>query len=84
MHPSAISILASMVKTASQNAQIILATQSPRLVDEFEPEDIVVAERDEIKNQSIFKKLKGEALESWLNEYSLSELWEKNVFGGQP
>jgi predicted ATPase len=84
LHPLAISILAGMVRSASQYSQVILATQSPRLVDEFDADDIVVIERDKESKKSIFKKLDSEKLQNWLNEYSISELWEKNVLGGQP
>lgn len=84
LHPSAISSLAGMVKSASKNCQIVLATQSTRLVDEFETKNIIVVERD-IKNDcSIFKELDREALANWVEQYSMSELWEKNVIGGKP
>lgn len=84
LHPSAISLLAGMVKTASQNSQIILATQSTRLIDEFEADNIVVVERDNEEKCSTFKKLDIQNLHDWLEKYSMSELWEKNIFGGRP
>jgi predicted ATPase len=84
LHPAALSELAGMVRTASAKAQILMATQSTRLVDEFSPEQIVVVERDEQKHRSVFKKLDPKQLSEWLERYSLSELWEKNVLGGQP
>ncbi len=84
LHPSAISVLAGMAKTASQKCQVILATQSPRLVDEFAPENIVIVERDLKENCSIFKTLDEEKLNDWIEQYSMSEMWEKNIIGGQP
>jgi predicted ATPase len=84
LHPGAIAELAGIVRSASQKTQILLATQSTRLVDEFSPEDLVVVERDDEKRCSVFKKLDAERLGDWLVRYSLSELWEKNVLGGQP
>jgi len=84
LHPTAIAELAAMVKMAAAHSQVLLATQSTRLVDEFEAENVVVVERDEQRNCSVFKKLDVEALADWLSRYSLSELWEKNVLGGQP
>jgi predicted ATPase len=84
LHPSAISVLASMIKEAAVHTQIVLATQSPRLVDEFDTDDIIVAERIENENRTTFKKLDSQKLADWLENYSLSELWEKNVLGGQP
>lgn len=84
LHPVAIRELAGMVKRAAQHAQIVLATQSTRLVDEFSPEQVVVVERDSELGSSIFKRLDADSLADWLAHYTLSELWEKNVLGGQP
>jgi predicted ATPase len=84
LHPSAINYLSGMIKTASQYAQIVIATQSPRLVDEFELNNIVTVERDNITHSTVFTRKNESDLSEWLNEYSLSELWEKNVIGGQP
>lgn len=84
LHPQAIDALAMMIRIASENCQVIVATQSARLLDSFEPEDIIVAEKDEERNVSRFHRLEREKLEEWLKDYSLSQLWEKNVIGGQP
>jgi len=84
LHPAAIAELSSMVKIATQHTQVLLATQSTRLVDEFEPEELVIVERDEANHHSVFRTLPVEELQDWLDNYSLSELWEKNVLGGQP
>jgi len=82
LHPSAIASMAGLIKTASRHCQLFIATQSPTLVDMFEPEDIVVVERKD--RVSTFKQLNSSELNAWMAEYSLSELWEKNVFGGKP
>ena len=84
LHPQAVHVLASMIKMASQNAQVIVSTQSPSLVDEFSANQIAVIERDDLKKTSIIKRLDENNLRDWLDEYSLSELWDKNVLGGQP
>lgn len=84
LHPLAIDILASMIKTAALHSQIIVATQSARLIDSFEPSNIIVAEYDKSNKCSSFKHLDEEELKDWLEDYSVSELWEKNVLGGQP
>lgn len=84
LHPFAISVLAGMIKSASQNCQLILATQSPRLVDEFDINEIVIVERDAGKRCTVFKQLSESELQDWLQNYSTSELWEKNVLGGKP
>jgi len=86
LHPYAITQLAEMIKDASHNAQIIVATQSPLLVDEFEVSDIVVVEshKESDKNYTTANHLNQDALSKWLEDYSVSELWEKNVIGGRP
>jgi len=82
LHPYAISILAEMMQSAATKTQIIASTQSTTLVNQFQPEDIIVIERE--NEQSLFKRLNSEELSSWLEDYSLGELWEKNVLGGRP
>ena len=84
LHPAAVAELAGMVHSASQYAQILLATQSTRLVDEFSPEQIVIIERERGEEGAKIRQLDVDELRDWLREYSLSELWEKNVIGAQP
>lgn len=84
LHPDAICELAGMIRMASQHAQILLATQSTRLVDEFDIEKIVIVEWNAVEKSTVFPPLKPEELHAWLDRYSLSQLWEKNVLGGQP
>jgi predicted ATPase len=82
LHPYAIEVLAGLIRTASQHAQVILATQSASLVDRFSPEDIVVVNR--AARESTLQRYTEAELHAWLGEYTLSELWEKNVIGGRP
>jgi predicted ATPase len=82
LHPYAITLLASLVKQASQKTQVILSTQSPLLLDHFQPEDVLVADRVEGGTQ--FTRLESAKLATWLENYSLGELWEKNEIGGRP
>jgi predicted ATPase len=82
LHPYAIGMLASLIRQASVNTQVIVATQSSLLLDHFAPEDVLVANRVEGGTQ--LKRLKSEELAAWLEDYSLGQLWEKNEFGGRP
>ncbi len=82
LHPSAITLLASLVKQASTETQVILSTQSSLLLDHFQPEDVLVADR--IDNGTQLTRLKPEPLAKWLEDYSLGQLWEKNELGGRP
>ena len=75
-------MLASLIKAASVDSQIIITTQSPILLDHFEPEEILVANR--IESATKLERLDAAKLEAWLDEYSLGQLWEKNEFGGRP
>ena len=83
LHPYALTLLGNLFKqTAQQNKQVIISTQSAPLLNEFAPEDVVVVERHH--GESIFRQLKSADLSEWLEEYSLGELWQKNVLGGRP
>jgi predicted ATPase len=82
LHPAAVEIVAGLLKSAAVRRQVILATQSLALVDQFEPDDIIVVDRRD--RESEFKRLNPNALRDWMEEYSLGELWEKNVLGGRP
>ncbi|MXY08809.1 MAG: AAA family ATPase, partial [Rhodothermaceae bacterium] len=95
LHPSALTLLAGMVRSASSRAQLILTTQSVSFLNEFEPEDIITIERRDSTapltsdshdglGESVFSKHDGKSLKEWLNAYSLGELWEMNVLGGRP
>ena len=82
MHPYAITLLASLMKQASTETQVIVSTQSSLLLDHFEPEDVLVADR--IDGATQLTRLESSSLKSWLEDYSLGQLWEKNVLGGRP
>jgi predicted ATPase len=82
LHPFAIRILAEMLEAASKRVQVVLATQSVTLLDHFAPQHVIVAENDGHKTE--FNRLDDERLKGWLDEFSLGELWEKNVLGGRP
>lgn len=82
LHPFAIDIIAGLLKSASTHTQIILATQSMALIDYFEPHQVIVVDRPD--RESLFRRLEESHLREWLEDYSLSELWEKNVIGGRP
>jgi predicted ATPase len=82
LHPSAITLLASLVKQASVKTQAILSTQSSLLLDHFQPEEVLVADRE--NGGTRLARLDADKLSTWLEEYSLGQLWEKNELGGRP
>lgn len=82
LHPSAISVLANLLQSAAQRTQVLISTQSVTLVNHFEPQNVVVVERED--GQSIFRRLDRADMTNWLDDYGLGDLWEKNVIGGRP
>ncbi len=84
LHPVAIAKLAGMIKQASQRgSKVIVATQSTTLISHFEPGDIITV--DNVDGASQFNRLRAEELEQWLEEYTLGDLWSRNIIqGGQP
>lgn len=82
LHPYAITVLADIFKQIAEDMQLIIATQSVELINEFEPEDIIVVEQH--NGASSFNRLSAEKLRDWLEDYSLGELWKRNIIGGRP
>lgn len=82
LHPAALHLFAEMVRSAGAHGQIMVATQSPALLDAFEAEEVIVAERKDYA--SVFRRLEVGELEAWLEEYSLSDLYHMNMLGGRP
>jgi len=82
LHPAALALVADLIRSVSSRCQVVLATQSPALLDYFTAEEVAVVERHE--GETKLRRLVPEDLRSWLAEYSLSELYDKNVLGGRP
>jgi len=82
LHPYALTVLADLIKRASEKKQLIISTQSVELINHFSAEDIIVVDR--VNDTSTFKRLDAERLSDWLEDYSLGELWTQNVLGGRP
>jgi predicted ATPase len=82
LHPFAISMLADLIQSAAERTQVIISTQSVTLLDYFQPEHIIAVNRD--KGRSTFNRLDADQLKEWLDDYSVGELWQKNVVRGGP
>ena len=81
LHPFAIRLLAAMVRSAAHNAQVILATQSVTLVNQFTLDEMLIVERAE----GISTIRQPDSVSAgWLEDYGLGDLWDKNVLGGHP
>lgn len=82
LHPYAITIIGGLIKAAAHSCQVLVATQSPLLLDQFDVEDVIVVERN--GRQTTCRRLDPETYAEWLEDYTLSDLWHKNVLGGRP
>lgn len=82
LHPYAINILADIFKQVAEDKQLIVSTQSVELINELEPEDVVVVDQEQ--GVSSFRRLSELELSDWLQDYALGELWKRNILGGRP
>jgi predicted ATPase len=82
MHPHAMLIISGLMRAVASHTQVLVATQSPTFLDDFDPAEVIVAEERE--RASHYRRLAPEELRDWLQQYSLGELWQKNVLGGGP
>ena len=82
LHPLAIRLLAEMLDAAAEHTQVLVATQSVTLLDHFSLQQIIVAEHD--GQGSVFRRLNPADYRLWVDNFSVGELWEKNVLGGRP
>lgn len=84
LHPYAITLLSDIIKQVSFKKQIIISTQSVELLNNFSAENIIVVNRN-LDNSSTFKRLNPAELDDWLNDdYTVGDLWKKNIIGGRP
>jgi predicted ATPase len=82
LHPYAITLLGALLRSASSRMQVIVSTQSVPLLNEFSIDDLIVVERED--GASVFRRCDEDDFEDWLKDYSIGELWEKNILGGRP
>lgn len=82
LHPAALGILAGLVRSVSHRTQVVLATQSAQLLDLFDPSEVVVTDLQ--GGATVLRRHPQDELQSWLEDYTLSEIYAKNLIGGQP
>ena len=80
LHPYALAVLAGLIQKSSARTQVIISTQSAALIDHFKPEDIILVERK--NDESIFDHPDTEKLKIWLEDYSLGDIWSRNIIEG--
>lgn len=83
LHPTAIELVAHMIKALAGEKQVIVATQSPSLVDVFDLDEIIVLDLKDGKSE--LRKLDPNEFRRWIKEdFTMGQLWEKNLLGGRP
>jgi predicted ATPase len=82
LHPFAIVQLADMLRSVSKRSQVVVATQSVTLMNQFDADDLIIVDRR--NGFSSFERPDQQRLSDWLEDYSLGDLWEKNLLGGRP
>lgn len=82
LHPFALEVIANLFRETSEKTQLIVSTQSPTLLNHFKPHELIVVDRE--GNASRFRRLEEKPLQQWLEDFTLGELWQKNVFDGGP
>lgn len=83
LHPFAITVLSDLIQSAAVDSQLIVSTQSVDLLNEFDAEDVIVANRGSRGTELM--RLPAESLKVWLeDDYSLGDLWNMNLLGGRP
>jgi predicted ATPase len=82
LHPDILPLVADMLIEASQRTQLIVTTHSDGLVSALSEyaDSVLVCERDD--EGSHLRRLDSQRLKSWLEKYSLGELWLMGEIGG--
>lgn len=82
LHPYAITLLGALLRSAAKRMQVIVSTQSVPLINEFAIADLIVVDREQ--GETVFKRLEQADFDTWLEDYTVGELWQKNILGGRP
>jgi predicted ATPase len=85
LHPWAIATFAKAVKlaTTSWNKQVFIATHSPVLMSQFNPENILVTEVDKIGQTVIKRVSEMEEVQDLLEEYAVGSLYMSEAIAPQ-
>ena len=76
LHPAAVTLVGGMIKSLAADRQIIVATQSPLLVDAFDLEEIMVLELAD--GRTTFTRPEAADFGRWLEDgYTTGEIWQE-------
>ncbi len=84
LHPWALVVLAKAIRTAGStwSKQVLVATHSPVLISQFEPEEIIVAETDAGRTR-LHRVSEMEGIQDLLDEYAAGSLYMSETIGAQ-
>ncbi len=82
LHPDMIRSVADMMKYAAKKSQIIVATHSPHLLNQFELGDILVFEKNE-ENSTLVRKVSEDDFPDWDGEFLPGQMWLLGQIGGK-
>ena len=77
LHPSAIAILAGMLKSASAVTQLIVSTQSVTLVNHFDRSCVWCVDRHE--DATLLRNLANKNLIGWIEGYAMGDMWANGL-----
>ena len=83
VHPHLAEHIVSMLRSASEQSQLIVTTHEPDLLDHLEPSEVILCDKEDG-----FTRLKRASsiadIEQFRQHFSLGELWEQGVVGAIP
>ncbi|MGO8789226.1 MAG: AAA family ATPase [Terriglobia bacterium] len=82
LHPELLSLLADLLREASNRTQLIVATHSDRLIRFLQPKEVLLMDSDE-DGMTAVKWADELDLDKWLKDYSLDELWSNGRLGAR-
>ncbi len=82
LHPELLSLLADLLREASNRTQLIVATHSDRLIRFLQPKEIVLMDSTD-DGMSTLTWADELDLDKWLKDYSLDELWSNGRLGAR-
>ena len=82
LHPEMLRLLADLMREASARTQLIVATHSDRFVRFLNPEELIICDLDEAGGMTA-KWADALDLKSWMEDYTLDQLWSKGILGGR-
>ena len=84
LHPDAVALLADLLVDASSRTELVVTTHSESLIAALtsQPEAIVACER--LGAATTLRRLDPAKVASWLDEYSLGDMWRMGELGANP